>query len=355
MSSEIKKAQESEWLDKNLPKYNMLKESALSVINNLLVQKNIDFLSIYGRVKDKQSCLEKIERKKYQSIIEQMTDLSGIRIIVYFESDVVKVGELVREVFNVDEDNSGDKIEALEKDKLGYRSVHYVCEFDVKRCLLPEFKDLGGLKFEIQIRTVLQHAWAELAHDRGYKFSGKLPLKLERKLNLYSGMLELADNGFDEISKEITKYKDELDAKSQEDIYNVRLDSISIKSFVNKWCEDNKISLINPPVVMSSLSELLNELESVGVFLIVDLKNIIPENYVELYNSGLIRKTNIFGLVRDWIILYDHKRLLNNCDIKWVVVNQSIEDYKTIAGQEKGEEIFRDFEDFDKYVDESTT
>ena len=78
--------------------------------------------------------------------------------------------------FNIDEKNSLDKKILLASDQIGYRSVHFVCDLGAQRSGLPEFKDLGGLKFEIQVRTVLQHAWAELAHDRNYKFSGTLPL-----------------------------------------------------------------------------------------------------------------------------------------------------------------------------------
>lgn len=76
--------------------------------------------------------------------------------------------------FNIDEKNSLDKKILLASDQIGYRSVHFVCDLGAQRSGLPEFKDLGGLKFEIQVRTLLQHAWAELAHDRNYKFSGTL-------------------------------------------------------------------------------------------------------------------------------------------------------------------------------------
>nr|MZG82510.1 GTP pyrophosphokinase [Photobacterium lucens] len=172
---------------------------------------NIDYLTVTGRTKDKKSALEKINRKSYKNPKSQMTDLSGIRIILYFESDINKVSELISDSFDIDFDNSLDKSKVLSKDQIGYRSVHYVCTLGQGRSNLPEYLELGELKFEVQVRTILQHAWAELAHDSSYKFSGTLPPEIERKLYLYAGMLEIADKGFDEISAQIDSYKKSVD------------------------------------------------------------------------------------------------------------------------------------------------
>lgn len=349
MSNDNKKVKNSEWLEVNLPKYERLKNSSQNVLENLLTHNGIDYLSISGRVKDKKSCLEKVERKGYYSIKEQMTDLAGVRVIVYFESDLYKVVEIIKQTFNVDVANSEDKVDSLDKDKLGYRSVHYVCDLGDQRCSLPEFSGLNNLKFEVQVRTVLQHAWAELAHDRGYKFSRTLPLKLERKLNLYAGLLELADNGFDELSLEIDEYKRELDNK--DNIDEVSIDSISLSSFISKWAKENDVILEGTQGVTHSVSLLVEELKSIGVSYIKELKNIIPEKYVKLYREGELEETNIFGMLRDWMIIYNHKDLLEKTDIDWVLDRASIENIEKLVGNDKACEIARDFDENDSYAE----
>src|SRR5262249_14104459 len=152
------------------------------------------------RVKSIESAIEKIARKEYTNPVKQITDLSGIRVITYLEEQVSAVSAVVKELFEVDAKNSLDRTEILGEDRVGYRSTHFVCKLGKKRLQLPEYQALGDLKFEIQIRTVLQHAWAELAHDRSFKFGAALPAIIQRKLNLYSGLLEIADSAFDEIS-----------------------------------------------------------------------------------------------------------------------------------------------------------
>jgi len=71
---------------------------------------------------------------------------------------------------------------------------------------LPEYTACKDCVFEIQIRTILQHTWAEIEHDKNYKYSGVLPDEIERRLNLLSAVLESADNEFNTISQEIDNY-----------------------------------------------------------------------------------------------------------------------------------------------------
>ena len=85
-----------------------------------------------------------------------------------------------------------------------------ICKLGKSRERLSEYMGLTNLPFEIQIRTVLQHAWAELAHDRSYKFSGKLRDDLQRRVNLCSAILEMMDREFVSIVKEVDEYETQL-------------------------------------------------------------------------------------------------------------------------------------------------
>lgn len=140
-----------------------------------------------------------------------MTDLAGIRVITLTESDVEKVGEIIKELFNVHPKDSMNKSDSLGTHKVGYRSVHYVCDIGKNRASLREWKVFKGLCFEIQVRTALQHAWAEIEHDRGYKLGGQLPSKISRRFSLLSGLLESADLEFSRLTDEIEKHIKEVE------------------------------------------------------------------------------------------------------------------------------------------------
>ncbi|HFQ5285721.1 TPA: GTP pyrophosphokinase family protein [Vibrio vulnificus] len=303
------------WLERVLKTHSRLTESVVTVFENLLKANNIDFLAVTGRTKDKKSALEKITRKGYKTPEVQMTDLSGIRVILYFESDVDRVSKLISDSFGVDTGNSLDKSKVLSKDQIGYRSVHFVCTLGNKRATLPEYSKLTDLKFEVQVRTVLQHAWAELAHDSNYKFSGSLPPEIERKLYLYAGMLEIADKGFDELSSQIDLYKQSIDEKSKQGDFTAAIDSISLKEFFNSWVEENGIRLSS---IQKNTSELIQELDSFGVKTLAELIAIIPVGYVEAYKE-VGEGSNVFGIVRDWMLITDWQKFIDNVSFDWVV------------------------------------
>lgn len=310
----------SAWLDKALKDHSRLTDSVVTIAENLLKSNGIEFLTVSGRTKDKKSALEKIDRKGYKNPAVQITDLTGVRIILYFESDVEKVSTLISNAFEVDTDNSLDKSKVLSKDQIGYRSVHFVCTLGKTRAKLPEYSTLTGLKFEVQARTVLQHAWAELAHDSNYKFSGTLPPEIERKIYLYAGMLEIADKGFDELSNQIDRYKENIEEKSKSGDYSTSIDSISLTKFFNSWAEENEIDVHNSP---KNIDKLIVELNSFGIHTLDELIKIIPPKYAETYNE-LNYKSNILGIVRDWMLISDWERFVNEVEFSWVVDDESM-------------------------------
>ncbi|MDX6038046.1 GTP pyrophosphokinase family protein, partial [Acinetobacter baumannii] len=162
----------------------------------------ISSVDIPFREKSKKSFLKKMEDKNKEKTYSplDMTDLAGIRVITLIESDVHKVCELIKSLFNIHKKDSVNKSEILGDDKVGYRSVHFICDIGETRENLLEWKALKGLKFEIQVRTALEHAWAEIEHDRSYKLRGKLPSDLTRRFSLLSGLLESADLEFNRLS-----------------------------------------------------------------------------------------------------------------------------------------------------------
>jgi len=310
------------WVDEVHPKHKRLTDTVITIIENLLKINDIEYLTVSGRTKDKDSILEKIERKSYKDPAKQLTDLTGIRVVAYFESDIIKISNLINNAFSVDAANSLNQDEKLSVDQIGYRSVHFICDIGPTREALPELEGLSNLSFEIQVRTVLQHAWAELAHDRNYKFTGKLPPDIERSLFLYAGMLEIADKGFSDISNKIDAYIEKVQADTAKGNLDLVLDSVTLSQFVESWFKTNELKL-GPVYSHSDIDELIAELNSVGINKATELNNIIPNNYAKVCKEKAY-SSNIWGHVRDWIIIHDWRRLLANNEITWVLDKEQI-------------------------------
>ncbi len=308
------------WVDVVLPKHSRLTSTVVSIIESILQQRNIAYLSVSGRTKDRDSVLEKISRKGYKNPAESLTDLSGIRIIVYFESDVEIVSQIIAEAFRVDAENSSNKDDALSPNQIGYRSVHFVCDLGPDRSTAPEHKGIETLKFEFQVRTVLQHAWAEISHDRQYKLSGKLPKEIERKLYLYAGLLEIADKGFDEISTAVDNYVQETAENARGGELSEEVNSLSLKSFVSNWQRTHQVAL---QPTKDDLTVLVEELAQFGVHTLGELARIEPRNYAEILKQHPARNT-IYGLIRDWMLIADWRRLVSDVKIRWVMDDEAL-------------------------------
>jgi putative GTP pyrophosphokinase len=251
------------WYDNNIDPYKGLAEIIAVTLKNSLISQNISFVDVPYRSKTKKSFLKKIEDKLTEKDYspESMTDLSGIRVITLIESDVQKVCDLVSIMFNVHHADSVNKSEKLGEEKVGYRSVHFVCDVGEERAKLPEFSLYKGLCFEIQIRTALEHAWAEIEHDRGYKLGGKLPSHLNRRFKLLSGLLESADLEFNRLTEEIEEYADGL----KENIANIsedfELSTIGVKTLLESKYADfftKELNYISGDILSIVIKELFD-------------------------------------------------------------------------------------------------
>lgn len=335
------------WLDQALPRYGRLTTAVVSILENLLSERSIEFLAISGRTKNKPSALEKISRKGYTDLEKQFTDLSGVRVVVFLESDVRRVCELIQEAFAIDATNSLDKDTLLSADRIGYRSVHYVCDLGQKRAPVEEYRTLAGLRFEIQVRTDLQHAWAELTHDRNYKFSGKLPRDLERKLYLYAGLLEIADRGFDETAAAIDSYAQTLKTRTERGDFDLEITSLSLGAFIGHWVKQNSFSL-EGVVNLDNIGDLVNELRQFGITKISDLNKIAHQEYAKTANE-LKQGTTVFGLVRDWMLLSDWRRFMSQVRFAWVMDEDETDLLKNAMAPEEYEQMIQAFQDLGRH------
>jgi hypothetical protein len=99
-----------------------------------------------------------------------------------------------------------------------------------KDSAMPE---LNQMRFELQMRSSLQHVWANMYHDMGYKSEVEVPLEYQRDMNRLAGMLELADEQFGRIRKEITDYRRKVQALVASGNFDeVKLDGDTFRSFL---------------------------------------------------------------------------------------------------------------------------
>jgi len=207
--------------------FNNFSEKMHILLKELLEQNEITYHSIAKRVKDKTSLVKKIRNKNKYKNLNEITDVVGCRIITYFEDDVEKIVKIISNEFTIDEKNSTDKKKILDPEKFGYLSYHIVCSVNSGRNELIEYKNYKDVKFEIQIRTILQHAWAEIEHDIGYKSSIEVPRDFRRKFSRIAGMLEIADDEFTRLKNDISDYVKEIEEKGVEDT-DINADSLRI-------------------------------------------------------------------------------------------------------------------------------
>jgi putative GTP pyrophosphokinase len=214
-----------------------------------------------------------------------------------------RVNDIIAATFRVHVESSIDKSEALGADRVGYRSLHLICDLGEDRLRLPEFRRFSDCKFEIQIRTALQHAWAEIEHDRGYKLRGALPSHLKRKFSLLAGLLELADTQFDELSQAIEKYSEDVAKKANEGYLSIELNSSSVRELLALKIGEP----LQDPFHSEIWPELLRELKDFGVGDLRALDALItPDVRDQMIRSNPERA--LPGFVRDAMMLNDIDR-----------------------------------------------
>lgn len=179
--------------------YGRVAEAVASVLGRTLPLKAV--VATTARVKDFDSFYEKANRLvdgsfKYPDPMREIRDLVGLRVVVIAQRHVGEVCELIRKSLDVvEEEDKAAKL--LQSGQLGYESYHLICRLGDKRAGLAEYEGLCGCLCEIQVRTALQHAWAENEHRIQYKKS-KEPELTKRFLRL-AAAVSAADEEFDRI------------------------------------------------------------------------------------------------------------------------------------------------------------
>ncbi len=162
------------------------------------------------RTKELLSIIKKIKKKQLSKdySYESLNDKLGIRIICSFESDLNIVDNFLKEFFNIVKVEY--KKNELIFDKLDYQSNHY--DVTIKSGLKPfaSIKDYKDFVFEIQVRTLNQHAWSNAAHGLSYKQDKELPDAIKRRIYRLLALYELADQEIEFVNSYLKNQNTDL-------------------------------------------------------------------------------------------------------------------------------------------------
>jgi len=151
---------------------------------------------VTARAKTIDSVRRKLRRKRYKQPAQRLTDLIGVRVITYYRDAVDPIVERLRQAFEINERDTTDKRRVLGLREFGYRSVHVIARLRPGQVISLDDRAIRRRWFEIQVRSIVEHAWAEIEHEIVYKSGVALPDAARRRFASLAGTLELLDNEF---------------------------------------------------------------------------------------------------------------------------------------------------------------
>lgn len=194
----------------NRPQFEQLCDEVSYILKKRMNDSGIEYSAVTSRAKTLKSFAEKLSRKQYDNPLQDVTDLAGVRLVYLYRSDRPAIEKIIESEFEIVE--KIDKVEEQETDRFGYGALHYLVHLG-RLSSGARYDDLKELICEIQVRTVLQDAWAIIDHHLVYKQESDVPRILRRKLNSLSGLFETADDQFDSVRIARETYKETVKNK----------------------------------------------------------------------------------------------------------------------------------------------
>ncbi|MCK5029406.1 MAG: hypothetical protein KAR57_07225 [Bacteroidales bacterium] len=279
----------------NIDRFKDLKSKGYNLIHDLCKKSDVDIHHLTCRLKTEESLQNKIATKgeKYNSI-NDITDIIGFRIITLYENDVEKIANIIKKEFLIDIINSQDKSEILSSNQFGYKSIHFISSIGKSRKGLPEFNDISNIRFEIQIRSILQHSWAEIEHKLGYKSEIGVPDEIKRDFSRIAGLLELADLEFIRIRENLNNYSNKITINDSSEPISV--DLVTAKKFLS---ESNMLNKIEKEISKLSSCSINGEIAGTWIIKILSYLEISDLNSLEEILK--LNQKTIINFTANWI------------------------------------------------------
>jgi ppGpp synthetase/RelA/SpoT-type nucleotidyltranferase len=166
-------------------------------VQRRLDDRSYDVAQVTARAKSANSLMTKLLFKQYEDPATQLTDLVGARVITFYGEQVDHIVARLRGGMTVDKGKSLDKRQVLLGDEqFGYRSVHLVGRVNRASMKAGDYAVLRGVVFEVQVRSVLDHAWAEIEHELVYKAGVDYSPETKRRFAALAGAFEILELEF---------------------------------------------------------------------------------------------------------------------------------------------------------------
>lgn len=251
----------SDWLETHLPRFVAIRpryekyEHFLDQILRAFCRRVAPLAIVQARAKGKPSFAEKILRKHElyakpaldgmaPDPLVRLTDLCGGRVIVQTAKQGEAICRLIEQCFDIDWANSDDASTRLKATEFGYRTINYIvmpnpeklaaANFDITippellAPVRPESALPVRLKAEIQVRTLLEHAYADIGHDLTYKTEVKVPDRVHRSFSALAAILETADQDFARLVDSFNDFKSNYGAYQNREQVEARIERLRV-------------------------------------------------------------------------------------------------------------------------------
>lgn len=274
------------------------------------------------RVKETDSFLEKaLVRKRKSDPLVEITDQVGVRFVVLLLEDIGHIGKIIQSgpwLFQKDRDHEQERLE--KPDYFAYQSDHYVIRtqypLEIDGVIIPI-----NTSCEIQVRTILQHAYAEMAHYSDYKPSIRLPEEeqrhVKRALAKGSALIETTDDVFKEIKKHLSEYDQGVKA--------LLVHSAEIYRTITE--EDSSPETLLGVSVADTYRELLKETTPEMLKQWSDVRPWLGPTLKAKRNESVFYRDS-FVILLGWLVT-EHQMAIPK---KWPVDASYLEDYYTTLG-----------------------
>lgn len=274
-------------------------------------------INVEPRLKDEASLINKAfyRQKNYMNPYEDITDKVGLRFVVLLVKDIDIIKDVVdnEESWKTSLDRDFEDERKQKPEVFTYQSVHYVVS-NLYEIVYQEVTIPCGITCEIQIRTLLQHSYSELTHDRVYKSKTVAQPEVNRKIARSMALIETTDQLFDEVNQAINDKQKLIDKFMNE---------LSIT--YNVICPSNilKLSKINNAILDAYQ-------DSLSLSLLEEIKKYFSNSIKQSIYTAVIKKKYTHALIFQQPIILFIGYMLDNQPIKtlesWPFVREKLEE-----------------------------
>jgi ppGpp synthetase/RelA/SpoT-type nucleotidyltranferase len=273
-----------------------------NLVQDLVEREDIEICSIDGWAKAPAELVKSLNAHyegNDSSGLDSISDLVTVRVLLRFPEDVYKVEEIVCAEFDVDLDHSVPSSGLEDPFRFGYPAVLYTLALSENRSSLREWRKYRGLSFRLELRTVLQEAWATISPRVNMNVDSVSEKKLKRKLVRLAALLEEADEGFLSLWEEVKDVAvlvpptPEPDAKgdgsvsaertySEEELYAFFNEGNTVDDTLNKWSSmaikaGFPIFVPSPNYLRESFQFLCKAFRAAGIDTISEVEKFLAE------------------------------------------------------------------------------